>query len=101
MNRYSATTTHSTTSPPDYSVSPEIKHPNRHLEPTNPSSVRTTRNPRMQTCPPNTITMPEPAPVPTVHEFTRPLYVRKVPESVWLRVHDNALRSRMRIQDYI
>ncbi len=37
----------------------------------------------------------------TTNEFTRPLYVRKVPESVWLRVHDNAHRSRMRIQDYV
>ncbi|HWG42807.1 MAG TPA: hypothetical protein VN688_08485 [Gemmataceae bacterium] len=34
-------------------------------------------------------------------EFYRPLYVRRVPEEVWILVHDNAIRSRMRLQDYI
>ena len=38
---------------------------------------------------------------PPAYVFTRPLYVRKVPEAVWLRIHDNAHRSRMRIQDYV
>lgn len=34
-------------------------------------------------------------------EFFRPLFVRRVPEKVWILVHDNANRSRMRLQDYI
>lgn len=34
-------------------------------------------------------------------EPSRPLYLRRVPESVWLRVHINALQSRMRLQDYL
>ena len=31
----------------------------------------------------------------------RPLYLRRVPEQIWILVHDNAIRSRMRLQDYI
>jgi len=31
----------------------------------------------------------------------RPLYIRRVPEEVWILVHDNANRSRMRLQDYV
>lgn len=31
----------------------------------------------------------------------RPLYIRRVPEAVWILVHDNAVRSRMRLQDYL
>jgi hypothetical protein len=36
-----------------------------------------------------------------VQECYRALYVRRVPEQVWILVHDNAIRSRMRLQDYI
>jgi hypothetical protein len=32
-------------------------------------------------------------------EPTRPLYVRRVPESVWELVHINAIKSRMPLQD--
>lgn len=39
-------------------------------------------------------------PTPTEEHF-RPLYLRRVPEHVWILVHDNAIRSRMRLQDYI
>ncbi len=39
-------------------------------------------------------------PTPTEEHF-RPLYLRRVPEQVWILVHDNAIRSRMRLQDYI
>ena len=41
-----------------------------------------------------TVTDPNP-------ECHRPLYLRRVPENVWILVHDNAIRSRMRLQDYI
>src|SRR5262245_55871667 len=34
-------------------------------------------------------------------EIDRPLYVRRVPEAVWNRVHENALRSRMRLSAYL
>jgi hypothetical protein len=34
-------------------------------------------------------------------DYTRPLYVRRVPEAIWNRVHDNANRSRMRLQSYL
>ncbi len=37
---------------------------------------------------------------PTEEHF-RPLFLRRVPEQVWILVHDNANRSRMRLQDYI
>lgn len=33
--------------------------------------------------------------------YSRPLYIKSVPEAVWLRVHDNANRSRMRLKDYV
>lgn len=42
-----------------------------------------------------------PTAVPPSAEINRPIYVRRVPESVWLRVHENALRSRLRLQDYL
>ena len=42
----------------------------------------------------------KPQPTPN-EELFRPLFVRRVPEQVWILVHDNALRSRMRLQDYI
>ena len=32
---------------------------------------------------------------------TRPLYIRRVPESVWDLVHINAIKSRMRLQTYL
>ena len=31
----------------------------------------------------------------------RPLYLRRVPETVWNRVHENAIRSRLRLQAYL
>ena len=34
-------------------------------------------------------------------ESTRPLYVRRVPESIWNLVHINAIKSRMRLQTYL
>lgn len=34
-------------------------------------------------------------------EPTRPLYVRRIPEPLWLRLHENALRSRVRLQTYV
>lgn len=40
-------------------------------------------------------------PPTTTEEQFRPLYLRRVPEHVWILVHDNAIRSRMRLQDYI
>lgn len=49
---------------------------------------------------PATDTLPQTPPVPAAEHF-RPLYVRRVPEEVWILVHDNAIRSRMRLQDYI
>lgn len=36
-----------------------------------------------------------------VEEYCRPLYVKCVPEKVWILVHDNAIRSRMRLQNYL
>lgn len=45
--------------------------------------------------------MISPVTAPPSQEFTRPLYVRRVPERVWLMIHDNAHRSRMRLQDYM
>lgn len=42
----------------------------------------------------------EAVPTPTP-EYFRPLYIRRVPEQVWILVHDNANRSRMRLQDYV
>jgi hypothetical protein len=41
------------------------------------------------------------APAAPANDFCRPLYLRRVPEQVWILVHDNAIRSRMRLQDYI
>lgn len=32
---------------------------------------------------------------------TRPLYLKKVPAAVWERVHVNAIRSGMRLTDYL
>lgn len=52
---------------------------------------------------PTTLTEPTtdtPALTPAEEHF-RPLYLRRVPERVWILVHDNAIRSRMRLQDYI
>ena len=34
-------------------------------------------------------------------EIVRPLYVKKVPETVWNRVHENAIKSRMRLSTYL
>jgi len=34
-------------------------------------------------------------------EHTRPLYIRHVPESIWLKLHDNANRSRLRLGAYV
>ena len=41
------------------------------------------------------------AEAPLTPMFFRPLYIKRVPESVWILVHDNAIRSRMRLQDYL
>lgn len=51
---------------------------------------------------PTTLTDPITDTLPTpIEEHFRPLYLRRVPEQVWILVHDNAIRSRMRLQDYI
>jgi hypothetical protein len=52
---------------------------------------------------PTTLTeMPqEPQPFPATEDHYRPLYLRRVPEPVWILIHDNAIRSRMRLQDYL
>ena len=51
---------------------------------------------------PTTLTDPTRETTPTqAEEHFRPLYLRRVPEQVWIQVHDNAIRSRMRLQDYI
>ncbi len=34
-------------------------------------------------------------------ELTRPIYVRRVPETVWNLVHENAIKSRMRLSAYL
>lgn len=34
-------------------------------------------------------------------EPCRSLCIKRLPESIWLRVHDNAHRSRLRLQDYL
>jgi hypothetical protein len=38
---------------------------------------------------------------PPTAEITRPLYIRHVPEPTWNRVHENALKSRMRLSAYL
>lgn len=38
---------------------------------------------------------------PTQPRATRPLYLKKVPAAVWERVHVNAIRSGMRLTDYL
>ena len=43
----------------------------------------------------------EPQPLQAIEDRYRPLYLRRVPEPVWILVHTNALRSRMRLQDYL
>ena len=40
-------------------------------------------------------------PTPTGDQITRPLYIRHVPEPTWNRVHENALKSRMRLSAYL
>jgi hypothetical protein len=35
------------------------------------------------------------------HEISRPIFVRRVPEPIWIRVHENALKSRLRLQAYL
>ena len=53
---------------------------------------------------PITITDPDTeraSPSIPIEEHYRPLYLRRVPEKVWILVHDNAIRSRMRLQDYL
>jgi hypothetical protein len=35
------------------------------------------------------------------NEYCRPLYIKRVPEATWIRVHENAMRSRMRLQEYV
>ena len=44
---------------------------------------------------------PEPLANPSSEAHFRPLYVRRVPEAIWILVHENAIRSRMRLQEYI
>ena len=48
-----------------------------------------------------TETPPEPQPLPVTENPYHALYVRRVPEPVWILIHDNAMRSRMRLQDYL
>lgn len=38
---------------------------------------------------------------PPAVEITRPLYLKRVPESVWIKVHQNALNSRLRLSTYL
>ncbi len=38
---------------------------------------------------------------PAQPRATRPLYLKKVPTPVWERVHVNAIRSGMRLNDYL
>jgi len=46
--------------------------------------------------------MPNPSTaLPATPRFTRPLYLKKVPTDVWERVHVNAIRSGMRLSDYL
>ena len=56
---------------------------------TSPPSTPPASNP-----PATTLTTPE-------EEISRPLYIRRVPESTWNRVHENAIRSRMRLSAYL
>jgi hypothetical protein len=51
--------------------------------------------------PPIQIEQTPESPTTPNEEHFRPLYLRRVPEQVWILVHDNAIRSRMRLQDYI
>lgn len=43
----------------------------------------------------------QPATTPGVSEATRPLYLRRIPESIWVRVHVNAITSGLRLQEYL
>ena len=38
---------------------------------------------------------------PRVLRTTRPLYLKQIPIDVWERVHINAIKSQMRLQEYI
>ena len=33
--------------------------------------------------------------------ITRPIYVRHVPEAVWNQIHENAIKSRLRLSAYL
>lgn len=39
----------------------------------------------------------QPASVP----YTRPMYIKRVPEEIWLLTHANANRSRLSLQEYV
>jgi hypothetical protein len=45
--------------------------------------------------------MPTTSPSTTPPRATRPLYLKRVPTPVWERVHVNAIRSGMRLTDYL
>lgn len=49
---------------------------------------------------PTTDTILQQPPTP-VSEITRPLYVRRMPLAVWNRIHINAIKSQMRLQQYL
>ena len=36
-----------------------------------------------------------------LQEITRPIYVRHVPEPVWNLIHENAIKSRLRLSAYL
>jgi len=44
---------------------------------------------------------PTPKLAATVRRATRPLYLKKVPTEVWEQVHINAIRSGMRLTEYL
>jgi hypothetical protein len=74
-----------------------------HEEPHSQSSEPPARPGKKRRLPmPTILTDPTGKTTPTqAEEHFRPLYLRRVPEQVWIQVHDNAIRSRMRLQDYI
>lgn len=45
--------------------------------------------------------MPTTTEIAAATDQHRPLYIKRVPEATWIKIHENALRSRMRLQEYI
>lgn len=33
--------------------------------------------------------------------YSRPMYLKRVPEEIWIRTHDNANRSRLSLQAFV